>query len=91
MLGLLEHLPWSSKLVGETRVAKLKAESCSRQLKAWIQSLQDSELKEERYVNEKRSEQMRWPGSEKNSSRKWRRSRMRVARQTIKNSDLAFR
>ena len=31
MLGLLEHLPWSSKLVSETRVAKLKAESCSRQ------------------------------------------------------------
>ena len=53
MLCLIEHLPWSGKLVGEITAAKLKAESCSRQLKAWIQSLQDSDLKGERYVNEK--------------------------------------
>ena len=53
MLCLLEHLPWAGKLIGEARAAKLKAESCSRQLKAWIQSLQDSDLKGERFVNEK--------------------------------------
>ncbi len=53
MLCLLEHLPWSGNLIGEAQAAKLKAESCSRQLKAWIQSLQDSDLKGERYVNEK--------------------------------------
>ena len=53
MLCLLEHLPWSGNLIGEVRAVKLKAESCSRPLKAWIQSLQDSDLKGERYVNEK--------------------------------------
>ena len=53
MLCLLERLPWASNFVGETRAAKLKAESCSKQLKAWIQSLQDSDLKGERFVNEK--------------------------------------
>lgn len=53
MLSLFERLPLSDKLVAEIKDAKLKAESRSRQLKAWIQSLQDSSLKGERYVNEK--------------------------------------
>ena len=53
MLCLLERLPWAGILIGEVRAIKLKAESCSRQLKAWIQSLQDSDLKGERFVNEK--------------------------------------
>ncbi|HEV7746779.1 MAG TPA: four helix bundle protein [Pyrinomonadaceae bacterium] len=53
MLTLLERLPWAKSLVEETKPARLKSESCSRQLKAWIQSLQDSDLKGERYVNEK--------------------------------------
>src|SRR5258705_7303383 len=53
MLCLFERLPLSGNLIEEIRVTKLKAESCSRQLKAWIQSIQDSDLKGERYVNEK--------------------------------------
>jgi four helix bundle protein len=53
MLCLFERLPLSGQLVAEIRATKLKAESCARQLKAWIQSLQDSDLKGERYVNEK--------------------------------------
>jgi hypothetical protein len=53
MLCLLERLPWSGKLVAEVQALKLKAESCSRQLKAWMHSLQDSDLKGERYVNDK--------------------------------------
>jgi len=32
---------------------KIKAESCSKQLKAWTQSLQNSDFKGERYVTEK--------------------------------------
>ena len=35
----------------ETRLLKKKAESCSRQLKAWAQSLQNSDFKGERHVN----------------------------------------
>ena len=53
MLCLFERLPLSGNLIGEIRATKLRAESCSRQLKAWINSLQDSDLKGERYVNEK--------------------------------------
>lgn len=53
MLCLFERLPFSINLLGEIKATKLKAESCSKQLKAWIQSLQDSDLKGERYVNEK--------------------------------------
>jgi len=53
MLCLLERIPAFRSLVNEIKTLKRKAESCSRQLKAWAQSLQDSELKGERHVNVK--------------------------------------
>jgi four helix bundle protein len=53
MLCLLDRLPWFSELSDEIGALKVKAESCSRQLKAWTQSLQDSDYKGERYVTEK--------------------------------------
>jgi hypothetical protein len=37
----------------QTTLLKKKAESCSRQLKAWAQSLQNSEFKGQRHVNSK--------------------------------------
>jgi hypothetical protein len=51
MLCLLERLPTFRELWTDTKTLKAKAESCSRQLKAWAQSLQDSEFKGERNVN----------------------------------------
>jgi len=53
MLCLLERIPAFRSLVKEISALKTKAESCSRQLKAWAQSLQDSEFKGERHVNVK--------------------------------------
>ena len=53
MLCLLERLPAFRELRADTKALKTKAESCSRQLKAWAQSLQDSEFKGERHVNVK--------------------------------------
>jgi len=53
MLCLLERLPMFRELRTDTKTLKAKAESCSRQLKAWAQSLQDSEFKGERTVNTK--------------------------------------
>ena len=53
MLCLIERLPALSELAGELRKVKAKAESCSRQLKAWAKSLQDSDFKGERHVNAK--------------------------------------
>jgi len=53
MLCLLERLPRFRELRADTKTLKAKAESCSRQLKGWAQSLQDSEFKGERNVNTK--------------------------------------
>lgn len=50
MLCLLERIP-AFQALKETRPLKNKAESCSRQLKAWAKSIQDSEFKGERHVS----------------------------------------
>ena len=52
MLSLLERIRAFQGLK-ETKQLKSKAESCSRQLKAWAKALQDSDFKGERYVNAK--------------------------------------
>ena len=51
MLCLLSRLSPFQSLDAEINSVKIKAESCSRQLKAWIQSIQDSSFKGERHVN----------------------------------------
>jgi four helix bundle protein len=53
MLCLIERLPTLRELSGELRKVKSKAESCSRQLKAWAQSLQNSDFQGELHVNAK--------------------------------------
>ena len=53
VLCLLERLPSFRELRGEIPSLKTMAESCSKQLKAWAQSLQDSDFRGERHVNEK--------------------------------------
>ena len=53
ILCLVDHLPWFAKLRPDITLLRVKAESCSRQLKAWVGSLQNSGLKGERYVNVK--------------------------------------
>ena len=51
MLCLLERIPVFRSLSKEIKMLKPNAESCSRQLKGWTQSLQDSDFKGERHVN----------------------------------------
>jgi four helix bundle protein len=53
MLCLLDRLPIFHALSDELQTLRSKAESCSRQLKAWAESLQNSDFKGERYVTEK--------------------------------------
>jgi four helix bundle protein len=53
MTCLLDRMPAFNELAADLASIKAKAESCSRQLKAWAQSLQDSDMKGERHVNEK--------------------------------------
>src|SRR5229473_3895882 len=51
MLCLLNRLTTFQSLDTEINSVKVKAESCSRQLKAWVQSIQDSSFKGERHVS----------------------------------------
>jgi len=53
MLCLLERLRSFHDLEPEIKKLKGKSESCSRQLKAWANSLQNSDFKGERHVNRK--------------------------------------
>jgi four helix bundle protein len=51
MTRLLERIPDFQLFVMEIRTIRTKAESCSKQLKGWIQSIQNSDFKGERHVN----------------------------------------
>jgi four helix bundle protein len=53
MLCLIERIAAFQELGRETKLLKNKAESCSRQLKAWAQALQNSDFKGERHVSQK--------------------------------------
>jgi len=53
MLCLLERIPAFRSLDKEIGLISKRAESCSRQLKAWSQSLQDSNFRGERHVNQR--------------------------------------
>ena len=53
MLCLLERIPTFRPLSKEIGVLKRRAESCSRQLKAWAQSLQNSDFRGERHVSQR--------------------------------------
>ena len=51
MLGLLLRRPWAAHLKSEISNLKSTAESCSRQLRGWADSLQNSEIKGQRHLN----------------------------------------
>ena len=53
MLCLLERLPAFNDLKSEISNLKSQAESISRQLRAWADSLQNSEIKGQRYLTDK--------------------------------------
>lgn len=53
MLCLLERLPQFNDLKFEISNLKLQAENISRQLRAWADSLQNSDIKGQRYLTEK--------------------------------------
>ena len=59
MLCLLERIPAFRSLAKDVAALKRRAENCSRQLKAWAGSLQNSDFKGERHVTQrtKRAEQ----------------------------------
>jgi four helix bundle protein len=52
MLCLLERKPTLNNFKSQTSVLKLSAESCSRQLRAWAETLQNSDIPGTRYLND---------------------------------------
>jgi four helix bundle protein len=67
MLCLLEHLPAFKGLESGILNLKSKAETISKQLGAWVRSVQDSGLKGERYVTDKPGRRMTPTGSARHS------------------------
>jgi four helix bundle protein len=53
MLTLLLRRKWAAHLKSEISNLKSVAESCSRQLRGWADSLQNSEIKGQRHLNER--------------------------------------
>ncbi|MGH9375395.1 MAG: hypothetical protein ACRD1J_04430 [Terriglobia bacterium] len=53
MLGLLDGIPEFADLKSEISNLKAQAESISRQIRAWADKLQNTEIKGQRYLNEK--------------------------------------
>jgi four helix bundle protein len=57
MLHLLDHLPRFSNLKSQISNLRSLAENISRQLRGWADSLQNSEIKGQRYLNDKTRQQ----------------------------------
>jgi len=57
MLCLLQRRQWATHLKSEISNLKSSAESCSRQLRAWADSLQNSEIKGQRHLNDRERRQ----------------------------------
>jgi four helix bundle protein len=53
MLCLLERRPWMRDFKSEISNLKSVAESCSRQLRGWADSLQNSDIKGQRHLTDK--------------------------------------
>lgn len=59
MLCLFERIGFFSNLESEISNLRPKAESISRQLRAWADKLQNSDIKGQRYLNEKSREEQK--------------------------------
>ena len=57
MLCLLDRRPWMRDLKSQISNLKSLAESCSRQLRGWADSLQNSEIKGQRHLTRQTREQ----------------------------------
>jgi four helix bundle protein len=56
-LCLLARRPWARDFKSQISNLKSIAESCSRQLRSWADSLQNSEIKGQRYLNQQARDQ----------------------------------
>jgi four helix bundle protein len=83
MLCLFEGLPFLSDLKSQISNLKSLAESISRQLRAWADSLQNSDIKGQRYLNDKTRR-----ATERNKQREeWLQERQRWLEEFQRNEE----
>ena len=82
MLCLFEKLPQFSNLEFEISDLKSKAEIISRQLRGWADSLQNSEIKGQRHLNDK----VRSSEQKRKEDEAWRRELQRITLQNIEET-----
>jgi four helix bundle protein len=75
MLHLFDRLPGFSNLKSEIRDLRSLAESVSRQLRAWADSLQNSDIKGQRYLNEKARREYERQKESEDAQAEWRQMR----------------
>lgn len=71
ILLFLERRIWAINLKSQISNLKLLAESCSRQLRAWADHLQNSDIKGQRHLSEKTQQEYRF---RKESDAFWRKA-----------------
>jgi hypothetical protein len=75
MLHLSDRLPKFSNLKSQIRDLRSLAESTSRQLRAWADSLQNSDIKGQRYLNEKARREYERQKESEDAQAEWRQMR----------------
>jgi four helix bundle protein len=86
MLYLLERMPSFENLKSQISNLKLLAETVSRQLRGWADSLQNSEIKGQRYLNDKTRRASQAAREREKFLEELRRVRERAAGQSGKNA-----
>jgi four helix bundle protein len=75
MLHLLDRMPRFSDLKSQISNLRTLAESVSRQLRAWADSLQNSDIKGQRYLNEKARKEFELQKEREDAQAEWRQMR----------------
>lgn len=82
MLHLLNELPNFENLKSDISNLKLLAESISRRLRGWLDSLQNSEIKGQKFLNDK----VRRDAERKREDELWREELRQITLQNIENT-----
>ena len=85
MLHLLDRLPAFSNLKSQISNLRLLAENISRQLRGWAESLQNSEIKGQRHLNDKTRQEEQRKKDREESLAEFRQAREEIiARETAR-------
>lgn len=81
MLSFFEHRPPLHEFKSQISHLKTIAESCSRQLRAWADSLQNSDIKGQRHLNDQSREQWQKTRDRKQSQSNWIETQRKILRE----------